>query len=149
MSPICWHDVSPRKPYRWVAPFLPQNCRVLPTLGWCVWVGRSVWKLHTTPPVFRLRKARSWSLAQTNLCLCWDEWLLASGFPLGCDWAWRWVPTQLLLIFASVIKRREWGETVGTARCELSVDFLETSSVGVTVSGAATAVSSRVCRGNT
>lgn len=41
------------------------------------------------------------------------------------------------------------GEAVGTARCELSVDFLETSSVGATVPGAATAVSSRVCRGNT
>lgn len=117
------------------------------TNTWVVRVSREVGL--ETPPVFRLRKARSWSLAKTNLCLCWDEWLPASEFPLGCDWDWYRMPTQLLLIFASVIKRWEWGETVGTARCELSVDFLETSSVGATVPGAATAVSSRVCRGNT
>lgn len=44
--------------------------------------------------------------------------------------------------FASVITGREWG---GTARCELRAGSLETSSIRVFVTGAATAVSSRIC----
>lgn len=34
-----------------------------------------------------------------DLCLCCDEWLLASCFPTGRNWDWSWVPTQFLLHF--------------------------------------------------
>lgn len=134
-------SVSPRKPHRREASFLHQHERWHQGFGCeCEWWGQSG---HSSEPCqfAGWRRAQSPSRHTFVLVLVW----MASGllFSLGWNWDWCWMPTQLLLIFFSVIKSRVWR---GHGLCQMWTVRMETTSASGFVTGAAAAVSKRMFR---